>query len=314
VFDLCVRLSNIRRKTLKILSYKGNYGDRIGIEIDRGIVDFSASFQLYNLVEKEQICPMITDIMELIEGNLFDVDIFADLLIFLERHSFLDRYIVPGKVKINPPITKPSKIVALGLNYADHAKESGRESPKEPIIFCKASTSIIGPEDNVVIKPNIGRVDPEVEFAVIIGRRARNVPKSEAGYYIAGYTVLNDISARDIQSADFALRNPWFRSKSMDTFCPIGPYIVLTDEISPEDELDLEMKVNGEVRQKSNTRQLIFKVTDLIEYISSIMTLEPGDIISTGTPEGIAPIHPGDIMEATVEKIGTLRNYVRFED
>ncbi len=298
---------------MKILSYEGNYGDRIGIEIDRGIVDFSAAFQLYSLVEKEQVCPMITDIMELIRGNLFDVDIFADVLLFLEHHSFLERYIVPGKVKINPPITNPSKIVALGLNYADHAKESGREAPKEAVIFCKASSSIIGPEDNVVIKPDIGRVDPEVELAFIIGRKAKNVPKEEASYYIAGYTVLNDISARDMQSADFELRNPWFRSKSMDTFCPIGPYIVLPDEISPDDELDLEIKVNGEVRQKSNTKYLIFKIPDLIEYISSMMTLEPGDIISTGTPQGIAPIKPGDVMEATVEKIGTLRNYVRFE-
>lgn len=298
---------------MKILSYKGNYGDRIGVEISRGIIDFSASFQLYNLVEKEQICPMITDIMELIKGNLFDVDIFADLLIFLEKHNFLDRYIVPGKVIINPPITNPSKIIALGLNYADHAKESGREAPKEPVIFCKAPSAIIGTEDNVVIKQEIGRVDPEVEFAVIIGRKAKNVPKSEASYYIAGYTVLNDVSAREMQSADFELRNPWFRSKSMDTFCPIGPCIVLPDEISPLDELDLEIKVNGEVRQKSNTKHLIFKVPDLIEYISSMITLEPGDIISTGTPSGIAPIKPGDIMEATVQKIGSLRNYVRYE-
>jgi 2-keto-4-pentenoate hydratase/2-oxohepta-3-ene-1,7-dioic acid hydratase in catechol pathway len=298
---------------LKILSYEGNYGKRIGIEIDRGIVDFSAGLQLYDLVEKEQVCPMITDIMELIQNNLFDVEIFAEVLLFLERHSFLDRYIIPCKVKVNPPINNPSKIIALGLNYADHAEESGREAPKEPVIFCKAPSSIIGPEENVVIKPDIGRVDPEVEFAVIIGRKAKNVSKDDASHYIAGYTVLNDISARAMQSADFELRNPWFRSKSMDTFCPIGPYIVLPDEISPTEELNLEMKVNGEVRQKSNTKHLIFKVPDLIEYISGMITLEAGDIISTGTPSGIAPIKPGDIMEASVEKIGTLRNYVRYE-
>jgi 5-oxopent-3-ene-1,2,5-tricarboxylate decarboxylase/2-hydroxyhepta-2,4-diene-1,7-dioate isomerase len=299
---------------VKIISYDGICGTRIGIETDKGIVDFSAAFQLYNMVEKEQIFPMMTDILELIYGGYFDVDIFADVLIFLERHSFIDRYIVRDKVKLNPPITNPSKIVALGLNYASHAKESGREAPKEPVIFCKATSSIIGPEDKIVIKPGIGRVDPEVELAVIIGRRAKNVKSDDAGHYIAGYTVLNDVSAREMQSAYFNLGNPWFRSKSLDTFCPIGPCITLPDEISPLDEIDLEIKVNGEIRQKSNTKQLIFKVPELIEYISSLMTLEPGDIISTGTPEGIAPIVPGDIVEATVERIGTLTNYVRLAE
>lgn len=299
---------------MKIVSYKGEYGDRIGIQTDKGIVDFSAAFQLYNLIEKEQICPMITDIMELIEDGLFDVDVFADVLIFLERHNFLDRYIVREMIKLNPPLTNPSKIIALGLNYADHAKESGREAPKEPVIFCKATSSIIGPEDKIVIKTEFGRVDPEVELAVIIGRKAKNIKQEDAGHYIAGYTVLNDVSARNMQSADFELRNPWFRSKSIDTFCPIGPCITLPDEIPPLNELDLNIKVNGEVRQSSNTRQLIFSVPALIEYISSLMTLEPGDIISTGTPSGIAPIHPGDIIEATVEKIGTLRNYVRLAE
>ena len=296
---------------MKILSFKGNKGDRIGIQTDRGIVDFSAGFQVYNLVEKEELCPMTTDILALLESGLFDVEIFAEVLSFLERHSLLDRYLTRGKVKLNPPIRKPSKIVALGLNYASHAKESGREAPEEPVIFCKASTAVIGPEDKIVIDPKIGRVDPEVELAVIIGKRASSVSQSEAGNFIAGYTILNDISARDMQGADFELRNPWFRSKSIDTFCPIGPCVVLPDEISPLDELDLELRVNGETRQKSNTNQLIFKVPELIEYISNLMTLEPGDIISTGTPEGIAPIQPGDVVEATVERIGTLTNYVR---
>jgi 2-keto-4-pentenoate hydratase/2-oxohepta-3-ene-1,7-dioic acid hydratase in catechol pathway len=296
---------------VKIVSFRGNQGDRIGIQTDNGIVDFSAGFQVYNLVEKESLCPMITDTLELLQDGLFDSDTFDEVLKFLEIHNLLERYIPRGNIKLNPPISRPPKIIALGLNYASHAKESGRADPKEPIIFCKASTSVIGPEDKVVIDPNIGRVDPEVELAVIIGAKAKNVSREEAGKYIAGYTILNDISARDMQSADFELRNPWFRSKSIDTFCPIGPCIVLPDEISPLDELDLEMKVNGETRQKSNTKQLIFKIPELIEYISSIITLEPGDIISTGTPEGIAPIKPGDVLEATVERIGTLTNYVR---
>ncbi len=296
---------------MKIVSFRGNNGDRIGIQTDRGIVDFSAAFQVYSLIEQEEPCPMITDIMTLLESGLWDVGIFTKVLNFLDQHNLLGRYIVDGKPELNPPIWKPSKIVALGLNYADHAAESGREAPEEPIIFCKASTAIIGHEDEIIINPKVGRVDPEVELAVIISKIAKDVTREEAGNFIAGYTVLNDISARDMQSADFEKVNPWFRSKSLDTFCPIGPCVVLPDEISPLDELDVELKVNGETRQKSNTRHLIFKVPVLIEYISSLMTLEPGDIISTGTPEGIAPIKPGDLVEAVVERIGTLTNHVR---
>jgi 5-oxopent-3-ene-1,2,5-tricarboxylate decarboxylase/2-hydroxyhepta-2,4-diene-1,7-dioate isomerase len=296
---------------MRIVSFKGNKGDRIGIQTDRGIVDFSAAFQVYTLVEKEELSPIVTDTLALLESGMFDVEVFTEVLSFLERYNLLERYLALGKVELNPPIRKPSKIIALGLNYASHAKESGREAPEEPVIFCKASTAVIGPEDKIVIDPEIGRVDPEVELAVVIGKRGKRVSQSEAADFIAGYTVLNDVSARKMQSDDFEQRNPWFRSKSLDTFCPIGPCIVLPDEISPLDELDLELKVNGETRQKSNTNQLIFKVPELIEYISGLMTLEPGDIISTGTPEGIAPIQPGDVVEATVEKIGTLTNYVR---
>lgn len=296
---------------MKIISFRGNQGNRIGIQTDNGVVDFSAGFQVYNLVEKEEFSPMITDTLEMLQGGLFDHDTFKEVLRFLEIHNLLEHYMPRGSIKLNPPIARPPKIIALGLNYASHAKESGREAPKEPIIFCKASSSVIGPEDKIVIDPKIGRVDPEVELAVIIGTKAKNVSRDDAGKYIAGYTILNDVSARDMQAADFELRNPWFRSKSIDTFCPMGPYIVLPDEISPLDELDIEIKVNGETRQKSNTKQLIFNIPELIEYISGMITLEPGDIISTGTPEGIAPIKPGDVLEATVERIGTLTNYVR---
>ena len=296
---------------MKIVSFKGDRGDRVGIQTDRGIVDFPAGFQIYILIEKEESYPMITDTLTLLESGLFNVEIFTQVLDFLNRHNLMERYLALGKVKLNPPISRPPKIIALGLNYASHAKESGREPPEEPVIFCKASTAVVGPEDKIVIDPEIGRVDPEVELAVVIGKRAKDVSQNEAGDFIAGYTILNDVSARKMQSDDFELRNPWFRSKSLDTFCPIGPCIVLPDEISPLDELDLELKVNGETRQKSNTNQLIFNVPQLIEYISGLMTLEPGDIISTGTPEGIAPVQPGDVVEATVEKIGTLTNYVR---
>ena len=208
------------------------------------------------------------------------------------------------------PIHRPEKIIALGMNYAKHARELGTAAPAEPIIFSKAASAIIGPGEPVVCKPEWGRIDPEVELAVVMGRRAKEAPLAEAMEYVGGYTVLNDMTAREMQARDMAARQPWFRSKSIDTFCPLGPSVVLPDEIADPGNLKLEMRVNGEVRQQASTSDLIFGVPFLIHYISGLITLEPGDIIATGTPEGIAPVQPGDVMEAWVEKIGVLRNPV----
>ncbi|UCH36770.1 MAG: fumarylacetoacetate hydrolase family protein [Armatimonadota bacterium] len=212
------------------------------------------------------------------------------------------------------PLARPPKILALGRNYRAHALESGLGVPDEPVFFCKASTAVIDPEQPVVIKRDLTRVDPEVELAVIIGERGADIPPERAASFVAGYTVLNDVTARDMQKDDLSKSNPWFRSKGIDTFCPLGPCIVLPDEIREPVELDLEMRVNGEVRQRDNTASLMFKIPYLIEFISHHMTIEPGDIISTGTPEGMAPIKPGDTMEAEVEGIGILRNPVVGEE
>ena len=295
---------------MKIVAFETDFDRKLGILTDDGVVDFSDAFQVYALIQDEEFDYWIEDMLTFLQTDYLTTDIFAEVLDFIHVHNLMDRFLIAGEVRLLPPIARPPKIIALGLNYASHAQEAGRESPKEPVIFCKASTAVIGPEEDIVISPKFGRVDPEVELAVIIGKTAKDVSREEAHEYIAGYTIVNDVSARAMQSADFELRNPWFRSKSIDTFCPMGPCMVLPDEISPLDELDLELKVNGETRQKSNTRQLIFKIPELIEYISSLMTLEPGDVISTGTPEGIAPIEPGDVVEASVERIGVLRNYV----
>jgi 2-keto-4-pentenoate hydratase/2-oxohepta-3-ene-1,7-dioic acid hydratase in catechol pathway len=208
------------------------------------------------------------------------------------------------------PIRRPPKILALGRNYLEHARESGHEAPPEPIVFCKASSSVIGPEEPVACKKSLGRVDPEIELAVVIGKEGSDIPAEQASDYVAGYTILNDVSARDVQSADLKASNPWLRSKSIDTFCPMGPCVLLADEAPEPVSLDMELRVNGEVRQRDNTANLIFKIPQVIEFISRHMTLEPGDIISTGTPAGIQAIFPGDVMECWVEKIGILRNPV----
>ena len=230
-----------------------------------------------------------------------------------EISSLADRSL--GKLSINEarvlaPIRRPGKIVCLGRNYAAHAAESGMSVPDEPIIFPKASSSVIGTGDAIVHHSICSRVDHEVELAVVMGSNAWKTSRKVARERVFGYTVLNDVSARNMQIKDIGLSNPWFRSKSLDTFCPMGPWIVTRDEVDDPQELDLECRVNGEIRQRGNTRDMIFPVDELIEFISTHMTLEPGDIISTGTPEGISAILPGDVVECQVQGIGTISNPV----
>lgn len=213
-------------------------------------------------------------------------------------------------LKLRAPILRPPAIFCLGFNYRAHAPELKRPIPEEPIVFMKPSMSVIGPDDYIILPKISKRVDYEVELAIIIGKKGRYIKKEDAYNYIFGYTILNDITARDIQEKDFSLSRPWLRSKGFDTFAPIGPYIVTKDEIGRNVELDLELRVNSEIRQKSNTKEMIFDVYTIIEYISSFTTLEPGTIIATGTPEKIGQLKDGDIVEAYIEKIGILRNKV----
>ncbi|MCS7098002.1 MAG: fumarylacetoacetate hydrolase family protein [Candidatus Methanomethyliaceae archaeon] len=213
-------------------------------------------------------------------------------------------------LKLRAPILRPPAVFCLGFNYRAHAPELKRSIPEEPIVFMKPSVSVIGPEDYIILPKASKRVDYEVELAIVIGRGGRYISKERAYESIFGYTILNDITARDIQEKDFALSRPWLRSKGFDTFAPIGPFIVTRDEIGYPIELELELRVNGNLRQKSNTREMIFDVKTIIEYISSFTTLESGTIIATGTPEKVGQLNEGDVVEAYVEKIGVLRNKV----
>lgn len=206
----------------------------------------------------------------------------------------------------------PTKIVAIGRNYAEHAEEMRSEIPKEPVIFLKPPSSLIGPNSTIVLPEMSKRVEHEVELAVIMGKRAKNVPEEDAMDHVFGYTILLDITARDIQAEAKKRGLPWSVSKGFDTFAPVGPRIALRDEINPYN-LDIWLKVNGELRQRGNTSDMLFKIPRLIAYISNIMTLEPGDIIATGTPKGVGPIEDGDVIEAYVEGIGTLVEKVRRE-
>jgi len=219
-----------------------------------------------------------------------------------------------GNFEINP-----TKIICLGRNYLDHAKESGSEAPKEPILFAKTPNCLILNNEPIIYpkmlfeKRTLNRVDHEVELAVIIKTRCKQVSKENALNYVLGYTVFNDVTARKVQLKAIRMAHPWYLSKSMDTFGPIGPKIATPEEIGDPHDLHIELKVNGEVRQKSNTQYLLFKIPFLIEFISRFITLEPDDIIATGTPAGIGPVLPDAQIDATIDKIGTLSNKVVLE-
>jgi 2-keto-4-pentenoate hydratase/2-oxohepta-3-ene-1,7-dioic acid hydratase in catechol pathway len=206
------------------------------------------------------------------------------------------------KVKILSPVL-PSKIVCVGKNYADHAKELGGEVPAEPVIFIKPSTTVIGENDQIVLPTQSTNVHHEVELAVVISHLCKNVDVSRAGEVILGYTIANDVTARDLQNSD----GQWTRAKSFDTFCPIGPWI--ETELDPTN-LDLTCEVNGQVRQSGNTSEMVRTAHEMVAWISTVMTLLPGDVILTGTPAGVGPIVNGDIVEVTISGIGTLSNPV----
>lgn len=199
---------------------------------------------------------------------------------------------------------QPTKIIAVGVNYSDHAKEFGKAPPPEPLIFLKPPSAVIGPNVPIQMPRSSRQVDFEAEIAIVIGRQAKNVSRANAEKYILGYTLMNDVTARDLQRDD----GQWTRAKGFDTFAPLGPWIV--SGISPR-RLVIESYVNGRRRQSSSTAKLIFDVPTLVSFISGVMTLEPGDVISTGTPSGVGPLNPGDRVEIRCPSIGRLSNPVQ---
>jgi len=216
--------------------------------------------------------------------------------------------IIDNNIRIGPPISRPSKIVCVGLNYAKHAAESGMKIPDEPVLFFKSSSAITGPYDPIIIPKNSSKTDWEVELAIVMGKRASYVSKEDALNYIAGYVLHNDVSEREFQ---IERSGQWVKGKSCDSFAPIGPFIATADEIENPNNLNLWLKVNGEEMQNSNTSDFIFNIEEVVSYISQFMTLMPGDIISTGTPFGVGlGLNPpkylkeGDIVELGIEGLG----------
>ena len=221
---------------------------------------------------------------------------------------------VGSSVRLGSPICRPSKIVCIGLNYRDHAAETGQEVPKEPVIFFKASSSLSGPDDEVVIPKGSTKLDWEVELAFVIGKEARYVPLPNALDHVAGYVLHNDYSERAFQ---LERGGQWVKGKSADTFAPLGPFLATRDEIPDPGHLDLWLTVNGTTRQKSNTEQMVFGVASLVSYVSQFMTLLPGDVVSTGTPPGVglgmnppAYLKAGDVVALGIQGLGESRQEV----
>lgn len=219
-----------------------------------------------------------------------------------------------GEWRLEAPVVNPSKVIAIGLNYADHARESGLEPPAAPVAFAKLNNSICGPDSAIrYSREHSTEVDYEAELAVVIGRQARRVSEADALDYVFGYTACNDVSARDAQFAD----GQWIRGKSFDTFCPLGPWIVTADEIPDPHDLKIACRVNGTTLQDSSTSEMIFGVAEIVSYLSSVLTLEPGDVIATGTPEGVGIgfeppryLRPGSVVRIEIDGIGELQNPV----
>ncbi len=239
----------------------------------------------------------------------FDEDFFSDPQNLVKLTDAVKAGLDEVEIdRLGPPVARPSKIICIGLNYSKHAEESGMEVPKEPVIFFKSTSSIVGPNDNVIIPKDSEKTDWEVELAVVIGKKASYVSEKDAMDHVAGYVLHNDVSERAFQ---LERGGQWVKGKSADTFAPLGPYLVTKDEIKDPHKLRLWLKLNDKLLQDSNTNDLIFDIPQIISYVSRFMSLLPGDIISTGTPAGVGlgldpPLYlkPDDVMELGIDGLG----------
>lgn len=283
---------------LRLVQYRTAEGIRPGVVIGSSVVDIQDAI--------DRVDPAFTSVRELLKAGAEALSAVRDLR--------GDRFSRPlDEVELAAPVT-PLKIVAVGLNYADHAREAGMPIPEEPLCFAKFPSSLAGPVDPILLPAEDAQVDYEGELGVVVGRRAKFVREEEAINYVAGYVAFNDVSARKWQFAD----GQWTRGKSCDSFSPNGPWLITADEVPDTSSLRIATRVNGETVQDSNTNQLIFSVAKLVSYFSQSFTLETGDIIATGTPPGVGfsrkpPrfLKEGDVVEVEVEKIGTIRNVVQ---
>ena len=292
---------------MKIVMFRDAGIEKPGIFENGKVFDVQLMSDILSELTHEEY-PVVYSMVEMIDN--FDE---IKTMVKKAKKIFSDKYetlFSVKKAKLGAPISRESKIICLGKNYAEHAKETGADIPKEPILFGKFSDCAIADGEKIHYPKYATRIDPEVELAVVIGKACKNVRKKDAMQCVFGYTIANDITERNLEYADMKAGHPWFRSKNFDDAMPIGPLIVTKDEIRNPHNLKIELSVNGKVRQRGNTKDMIFKIGFLIEYITQYLMLYPGDIISTGTVSGIAPVKKGDTIACKIEKIGELANKV----
>ena len=299
---------------MKLFSfYKKPQLIRIGIEINNKKYDFSLIWDFYKDIRGEQRFPDLHFLQVLVEFDMFSQKNINEILTTVTNLRSIEDLIITEPIRYDVPISRPQKIICLGRNYKKHAEELDNEVPQQPIIFAKMPSALLSHQGTILMPRGIGRVDHEIELALVIGKFGKNIAAKYAMDFVAGYTILNDITARKMQKNDTENKLPWMRSKSFDTFCPLGPFLIPQDSLNDPHNLNISLKVNGELRQQSNTSKMIFKIPNIIQFVSQHMTLNAGDIIATGTPEGISELKAGDVVRGEIEGIGVLENTVAVQ-
>lgn len=291
---------------MKLLRFKHNQQTEVGLWTSQGILSVERASRVLN-------ARVPLEMLEIIEKG---DEAKEQLTMLAERASALgdeEMFLSEDEIEYLPVVDQPEKIICVGLNYIPHAKEIKMETPDFPTLFTKFNNALAGHQQPIKLSPNAKKYDYEAELVIVMGKRANHVSREDALTYVFGYTIGNDLSARDLQLRT----SQWFLGKSLDQFAPVGPCLVTSEEVKDPGQLDIECKVNGEVRQRANTRDMMFDCSYLVSYISQYMTLKPGDLIFTGTPEGVMLgypeerqnwLKPGDEIEISIERLGALRN------
>lgn len=303
---------------MRLVTFSISGSSRLGVHTDSGIVDLSA------VVERPSVALnslVFSDMRTFLTSGEEGMKAASNIVDAVLKDGAKSSCLVTQGYKLNAPVVRPDKIICPAVNYPEHGKEGGVSPPAEPYLFGKFVNTIVGPDDPVVIPKISKMMDYEVELAVVIGKRGKHITRENAYDFVAGYTIINDVSMRDLQGwprSNTVYGPNWLMGKSADTACPMGPWIVTRDEIPNPYPLKIKLSVNGVLRQDSDTSKQIFKIPDLVSYVSQAITLEPGDVISTGTPSGVGRttntyLKQGDLIRAEIERIGVLSNSVKDE-
>jgi 2-keto-4-pentenoate hydratase/2-oxohepta-3-ene-1,7-dioic acid hydratase in catechol pathway len=296
---------------MKAFSYLTTKGEpRIGVQTPEGLLNFTQLWGYFKELKNFPRAPELPFLQLMVELDYFSEETFAEVIAAVGEYRSLDDLIIREPFSWQLPVQRPTKILCLGRNYRAHAAELNNTVPEAPMYFAKVPSSLLPHQGSIRIPAGVGRVDHELELALVIGKRGANIPESKAMEHVAGYTIANDVTAREMQREEQKKGKPWTLAKGMDTFCPLGPWLVPAGSVADPHNLTLELKVDGEVRQKGSTADMVYGIPELIAYISRFMTLEPGDLLLTGTPEGVGPILPGNRIEGTIAELGTLENGV----